>query len=249
MKSALMKALVRLGIVVTLIHLSGCAFIGYRIGNTIDKGTRQVPEQQWRDIRLGCRVLVYTARDSLIAGAYDGSHYMSPSEYNERLSNWMSRDTKTKSVPSSGTAVVLSLASSEEVKGELAGYDRRQELAAGAGARTEEVGIVVLKRASTGRYARFDINLLKAVSVDSTVSISSDRLRELIITEKIPTLSTIVVKTESQQHSIPLDDVIKIHYSQRGASRWIGMGMGLAVDAAIVAIVIFMAQGGIDWGD
>lgn len=244
------RSAVTLSLVLAGLSFSGCSVIGLGIGSAIDSHSRHVSKENWRDPGEGKQIKVYCADGSIITGKFDSAGYQSTTEYNRRFELWRAGDSSRAALPSPGSQVTIDLVSGEQVTGEVVGYHRPVNLYSNqvqyergegsSGTNWKANALVVVKRSSNGATARFQVNLLKSVGSDSLPAVSSEQLRSLIVAKKAPELSSIAVSTETRRVIIPLDDIYRIDYGHSGHAKWIGLGVGLAIDAGMVALAIAM---------
>ena len=173
---------------------------------------------------------------------------MSRAAYGERFRQWTVANAGAEKLPRPGSAIELSLVSGETVGGELIGYDRRDDPSVQKPSKPIKVNgnwkttpgqavALVVQRSSNGQLGRFDLRLVKTVADDSSIIWTSDQLYDLIVEQQVPLVSAVIVKTQAEQVSIPVDDIAKIDRDRSGSAKWIGLGIGLAVDVLCVVAV------------
>jgi hypothetical protein len=214
---------------VAILGYSGCTAIGFGVGAIIDS---QKPDYDtipgwyatsvWRgeDIRLTKK----TGEE--LKGEYLGLETLADSQYALVYNKFRDKYEKEISLPALGDSIsIVSLKPAKEYKGKFLGFDDQY---------------IWLRTGIWGSTQPIDMNKIDGITDRNGNPIEVGRLISLSSAGKIPALSTVALKTNSETLNIPTPAVDRIEIPVDKNAKWVGLGTRVIIDLAI--IVFFSGQ-------
>ena len=263
MRTVICPKLVLLLLVIAGVYLSGCSMVMYGIGSAMDNNaskTKKVPDRQWSTIAPGSPVTVIRADRTMVKGKFVEFAEFEDAEYRDRFAGVADTNSDFALLPRPGESAILTLSNSEQVTGELVGYDFLprilvfREAVDGPDLRTAYdtarglAGAVNIRNPTTGVVQRFTVQQFASLSRPDSPSLPAERLSDWMQDHRVPFVSSILVGENKARTSIPLDQIDSILVQQHSHFKWIFGGIGLAIDAAAVALAIALSDNEIGLG-
>jgi hypothetical protein len=219
---------------VAIFGYSGCTAIGFGVGAIIDS---QKPDYDtipgwyatsvWRgeDIRLTKK----TGEE--LKGKYLGLETLADSQYAPMYNECRDKYKKEISLPALGDSIsIVSLKPAKEYKGRFLGFDDQY---------------IWLRTGVWGSTQPIDMRRIDGITDRNGNPIEVGRLISLSSAGKIPALSTVALKTNSETLHIPTPEVDQMVVPADKNAKWNGLGVGVAIDITIGAIIAATAPRGL----
>ncbi len=208
--------------------LHGCSLIGYGIGSSSDSSKPDeytFPPDAVYSLERGADVIV-TLRDSTnIRGTFVGIDTMPIVQYTNIYSRFMSDEGMQNKLPTLGDTLLL--------------YSRAM-----GGARTRRVqflgfesGLLCVQGQGPRSMSRLWIKYIDSLTFGGGTTITGRELSDWMGVGKIPYFSSLVLSREEDQMKIPLQTIELLHQPTSKNAKWIGLGVGAAIDIAIIIAV------------
>ncbi|MCP4569262.1 MAG: hypothetical protein GY841_16935 [FCB group bacterium] len=233
-----------------LAQLTGCTAIGYGIGSAIDKHNQtyisELPcAMGYADKNKKIRITTDSA--TIYEGRLDGISKIDDNEYALRYAAFQPDFSIANTYwPILGDSVAIFLKSGDTQKGRITGFD--QWFGAFPGQEdnidTNDFDIDDCKQHQYGIIRRDsiltkvfieDIDLIESIDGNT---LGGDQLSNLAQAGRIPLSSTIMVKRSASKNSIPIDRVRRFEYMETSKAKWIGFGIGAAIDAVMIIVML-----------
>jgi hypothetical protein len=219
---------------VAIFGYSGCTAIGYSIGEGIDSqrpdydtipGSHVASIEQGKDIKL----TMETGEE--LKGEYLGVDMVAASQYAESYNEVRERYQKDIRLPALGDSIsFITQNFGREYKGEFSGFENQY------------MWIMVMGISGILRE-KIDMSKLEKITVAGGNLIEVQKLINLSLGGKIPGLYTeVTLRTDSDTSRIPTANVSRIEIPNRKNGRWVGLGIGALIDAAIIIEMITMPK-------
>jgi hypothetical protein len=223
---------------------SGCSVLGYRLGAALDGGEpgRSVQVQEINaSIPWDAKVIVLMKDSSTAKGGYRGIAQIvdtiQTAQYDVEFEKWRLQEggDSTWNLPF-GTSIQVKVrveAGKDLYAGRFAGFDR---------------GLLRLSRPPSGKIVPLKLDFVQHVS-DSlgNVIATHDAIIRVIadgapLASRVDSLGIRVELTPSivldgSRPSVPLNKVQSVNLLEPGDGKWIGLGIGIAADLAMIAAI------------
>lgn len=224
----------------------GCSYLGFRIGLEIDDGKQDrdtLHVQTAERLEPGDRVQVTLIDSTVVNGEFAELGHLDPADYSSRYEGFMHAHASDMNVPQPGDTIAWRISASRvPFISVFHGYGIGSLLVQMT---TRTVRGFSQDTSSTIEYLPF--GRLTSLERHDKSSFDLSRLQYMSNEGLLPLNMSIVVNTESDTLSIPFDEVVRVERINSRNARWIGGGIGLAVDAWFWLVVV--NRGPLfDWG-
>lgn len=239
MKNKTAFVLIVLASVVGTFLLSGCSLIGFTVGAIVDgsKPDRDsiAGQQVIENIELGDSVEVVLVNGGLLEGVYIGVDTFSVTEYDQTYNEASSQIEDDIILPEVGDTVTLTI-NGYLSKAQFLGFGHKYVLA---------------KRQGDRRISMIDLDNLTSITNTRGNSVKAKIVKNLLHDGRLPSaLPALLIKDGQTTARIPIDSLKFISVETSKNSKWVGLGIGLAVDVvAVVIVTTAMGSLGRDFGD
>ncbi|PWB70528.1 hypothetical protein C3F09_08995 [candidate division GN15 bacterium] len=251
-------------VVIALLQLAGCSAIGYGLGSAIDgrQGAKgEIPESEWTSVSPGRSVQVYRDSGLFISGSFHGSSITYGTDYKKRYGDWQNADSTRHGIPAPGDSVILSFEKGGELAGQLIGYDKKysgsvqshsgrpaDRRLAPMSRGTPEAELLI-RNPNSSAPLQIPAKSLSSITGASGVDLSGSTLTELVVNQRMPIVSALVISSDSRVWEIPIDRTRSVVVtSEKGKAKWVGLGIGAACDVVLIVAIIAWGDA-MDWGE
>jgi len=250
------KVLISLLLLVTaivIIQINNCSLIGFGIGSAIDKSKPDsvyVPGWGMEIVKPGKKIKVILNDGQEVGGEYRGLYRASQEEYAERYTDFRKQKWDKLALPALGDSITILSKTGLEGKYNFEGLDYQylpRKFEKETDSRLVVPGYIIFIKQIGDTTSK--IVFLRVVDkiVDSSGNIVYGRtLERLASTGEIPFMSEIAIEDSTGRTLIPTDRIYQIQVPNKKHAKWVGLGIGAAVDVSL--IIIGIAMGSQDWG-
>ncbi len=234
-------------LVVSLICLSlvlaSCSMIGLGIGSLIDNGRPEygpVKQGKLNEVNKGRKIIVKLDDSTTVAGKFGGVTEIDDILYRSNYTKLKSEVASQILLPEIGDTVEFSYPSGARLSGALVGFQQKFPCYPCS-------TYVVVNLTNYGVQSKERLQFLPHLYRPSGDSLETSKICELIGKGKIPIMSQISIINGEDNHQYPLEKINEIKIKNGRNAKWVGFFIGLGIDAAIVALGIFLHDS-MSWG-
>ena len=203
--------------------LAGCSLIGLGIGAIVDgssRGGEELSILTLRETRRGTSIAVTMRDGQHVEGDYMYLKDETPGRYKERYASAVREIVEGQTLPVPGDSVEFSYRDTPGPleRGEFRGVDP---------------GTMVL---GNRRVLVSDIGILQ---VGDSARVNLWRFGNVVRERRLPfLLSNLVMTVGRDTAELPVVDVVRVEINESRNAKWIGLGIGAAVDAVVGIILL-----------
>ncbi|SYZ73242.1 hypothetical protein TRIP_C21360 [Candidatus Zixiibacteriota bacterium] len=231
-----------------LMNLGGCTAVGLGIGSLIDNGRPDyspVRDGRLGEVGHGSKITVELADSSKIQGEFSGLVIDTGSDYRKKYAEARLAAESSIVLPQIGESVDFSYVSGVRLKGNFEGFDQRfPSLPCSS--------LVVVKPAINESISREKLCFLPYLHTSAGDSVGTGAICELIGKRQIPLMSQMVINHGGRLDNVPLEKIREVQVKNRKSAKWVGLGLGFAIDVTLVIFMISLndmaIMGDASWG-
>lgn len=211
------------GIVCAVLFCCGCTFIGYVIGDAVDKSLPDkviVPGWKIATLTVGDSLEIIMTNGVILPAVYDGMDCLSPEAYAARYATTAQSDS-TISLPALGDSLNLVYANAESLSGRFAGW----------GAGPEPYLVLNMAGDSSGEKMRLD--RIASLSDQNGMTFDLKGIKGRLLAKQIASLTAIALQDSAARRLFPVDSVLQVQIPFHGKGKIIGLLLGMAADGAV----------------
>lgn len=213
--------------IASLLPLVGCSVGLFFEGVRRDNETPDliVPPESMASVDSGATMEVFLRSGSLVTGVFLGTGREMPDAYGERYGRWRASIANPASVPVLGEELTILKATEAQqgVVGTFLGLDPKSILVLRSGDRdTMNLWSPTLSYVFDGKGEKLELGPLRTEMTKGTA----------------PMISALRLDASGVEKRIPLEDVDRVRIPALRMKKWIGLGIGLAVDVAAVLLFV-----------
>lgn len=215
-------------------QLQGCTLGGYTVGNMIDSSkpdTTFVAGSELESLKSGKQVKVTLVDGSQVTGKYLGFDQVPREEYAELYESFRQQNRDAASLPPLESKTEITLKSGIKGERQLWGFDRKPDLG-------PFISVRFAGDTTSGVVQLSEVDRVIDANGNTT---RGETLRKLASENQIPLLQAIVVQDLSGTQQIPIHSVRQIGVKNKKIARWVGLGLGAGIDAAVIVGAIWFA--------
>ncbi len=218
--------------------LTGCSVVGFAVGTAIDGSHPKysaVEDGKLDDVKDGKQVIVKLDDSTEIAGKFGGNSLTDDSIYIRTYTQARTEIASQLILPGIGDTVAFSYPSGAMLSGTLVGFQQKFPSSPCS-------TYVVLNSAGNGVKTQERLKYLPFLYRSKSDSLETSKICDLIAERKIPLMSQLTVIDSIGYKDIPMERVTEVQVKNKRSAKWIGLGIGLGVDAAMVAFLIALSN-------
>jgi hypothetical protein len=230
-----------LGIIV-LLCINGCTAIGYGIGHAIDNRGRK-PNVDVGKLDKDIKATITKRDGTQLKGVYQGLDTISESEYSDTYSLARSSKPGNVALPGIGDSVTIYYRDCQPVFGRFShiGYKFHSKFLSNSIQGAQNLCLLTGSQ-SDGTLREYELDDIHKIEFSNPKPIKGSKLASLALSGKIPINSTVLLKSNNSQTTIPLQEIKYIQPTHKKCFGWIGFGTGLIIDVSIVALAVALAS-------
>ncbi|UCD05385.1 MAG: hypothetical protein JSV98_09750, partial [candidate division WOR-3 bacterium] len=213
-------------IIAAILHFSGCSYIGYSIGKRIDDSRPDsiaIPGWELETIKEGTQIDIILSNGTIVSGEYAGFGSESADEYAVRFKERREALSEEVVLPNLGDSIILSMDNAKEYTVAFAGFGRDS--------------IIIQSLVSTVRE-EVALSIVERITDTKGNTLESAVIRALILENKIPYRTTVLIKEGAKITSVALDMVKQVQIQFEKNAKKIGLLIGAVIDVAIIVGVL-----------
>jgi hypothetical protein len=234
--------------VIMILNLSGCTAIGFGIGSEIDNNKPDygpVNEGKLDEVGHGRKIVVELNDSTRVLGKFVGLVKDTGDDYRQRYSRIRAELAQNIYLPPIGDTVDFRYASGSSLKGIFEGFDQKFPCSPCS-------TYVSIRPWSDEGLTREKLQFLPYLRKALGDSAETVGICRLIREGKIPLMSRITIVNADKLENYSLEKVKKVQLKNGKSAKWIGLGLGLAIDISLAALFIALnnmeIMGGGSWG-
>jgi hypothetical protein len=252
MKYNVLPAMALFLVLAAIVVMNSCSLIGLGIGAAIDSSKPDqvlIPGWVIQKVKPGTQIRVFLNSGDIVSGKFLKVERVQEEEYAERYANSRRQKQEEFLLPALGDDIAITLKSGVYSEREFLGFDyyyapQRME-AEKESVPTVPISILVGVKGDTLR-GRVPLILVKEI-LDSYQNVMEVKALEKLASQgQIPFLSAIAIQELDTKRLIALDMVYHIEYKNKKHAKWVGLGIGAAIDVTLIIIAAALASS--DWG-
>ena len=199
------------------------------MGSIIDRSRPDstfVTGRQLERIKPGKEIRVTLTDGSQLTGEYLGIDQVPKGEYAEMYESFRRQDPDGASLPALGSDVEIALKSGQKGERQLWGFDRKPELGS-------FISVGWTRDTTSGTVPLSDIARITDAGGNVT---EGESLRSLASENRIPCLSAMAVQDHTSTKRVAFTRVDRVAMKNKKTARWVGLGVGAAIDVAAIAV-------------
>jgi hypothetical protein len=229
MKVKMLYSLACLTVAAVLLQVQGCTVGGYTIGSVIDgPDSTIVPAERAKTIKLGKQVRVVLSDGGQITGEYMGPDRVAEEEYARMYSSFRKQHKDSVFLPALGGKIEIVPTFGKRVHRQLLGFDCE--------AGSDQFVLVRSEADTTSRMVLLR-SIDKIADAEGDVT-DGDLLQRLAAEGQVPSMAAIAIQDSTGMTRIPINNIQRVELKKRRIARWIGLGVGIAVDITVISIYI-----------
>jgi hypothetical protein len=206
-----------------ILQWCGCSVIGLGIGAASDsKKPSQIQGWEVEKVDPGKTVTLVLRDSSRIKGKFIGLERLQDQEYAETYDQ--ARELKPDGVvlPKLDDTVSITTKTEKKFEGEFFGFDH---------------GYILLRIVGRNMTNQVSMNNIKSIEQKNGNAIGQTMIEKLLSDGRIPSSSVIVMKNELGKMRTNIEKVPLIRDPVRKNGKWIGLGIGVAIDAVVLVVL------------
>ena len=213
--------------------LNSCSLIGFGIGASVDKKkpkTNTIYKYQIDTLEIGSNVEIILQDGKIKYGKYSGIVNVYDQNFHREYDSLKNSLASQVNLPSVNDTLLISLSSEKNVSnlGIFKGF---------------ESGKLWYKYFYSEDFSKVDLSLIDNFTVNYEYQVDSLQVNNIILKQKFPNFIHLKINTQgSTNENIPLINISKILVINKRNVKYIGLGVGLAIDAIIAVAAIKSAQ-------
>jgi hypothetical protein len=244
MRPKTLRGIVLFGIAaIIIVSTSNCSLMGLGVGAVVDHhkpDSLSTPGWKVDNLKPGKKIAVVFRDGTQLSGRYRGIGRFPQNGYAQRYNFFREKSLPDVVLPPLGDTIVIILKSGVSMDGEFLGFDYQYQPTEIW--RTEEsyaFNPVLVSIKAKGNAATQSIPSSKFTRfADSEGNgLARDVLERLANEGKIPFLSAISLEISDSLMLIPRENVFQIERKNNKNAKWVGLGIGAAID--VVAMISF----------
>jgi hypothetical protein len=256
METNMFKTIVRI-IIAALVALclsmiSGCCTTaGFLAGAIIDNsssGQKEIPAWQIGTLQTNDYPTIITKSGDRIQGFYQSLYPISQSEYKAAYSAFRNTNSTTALFPSLGDTIDI-IQSNHKYQGEIFqgfGYRYQKRYAQKDKVRIgSQCYYIITQSDSIASIAKYNVEDLKYIHTAHNDTIAGNILRNLLLNSSIPISEKILLTSPGKSWTIRPDQIEKATLTRKTKGRWLGAGIGLGLDIALLIGYMSISEGGL----
>ncbi len=224
-----------IAVVIAGLVLGGCSIIGLVTGLMHDARKPKggvYPAWQWAKLEPGTDVKVRLTDGKRLDGTFIMIDQVPAYEYSRSYEKSRQSDPGVGALPAIGDSINLTLATAEVIAGTFLGFDQTYDSA----------GIlpwIHLRTQDSWSARRIDVRQVSEFGDIHQKRISIDSIAALARLKRLPTLSSVLLSTNTGLTHVPLDRIDRLYFKgQYGAVQ--GFFVGLLIDGALIGLTAAM---------
>jgi hypothetical protein len=203
----------------------GCSIIGFTTGAVID-GSKQDKDTLYVGASLkltrGEEVRIFLVDSTIVDGAYHGVEALDSLVYAPRYARFLQSGIPNATFPRLGDTLLVTLNT---------GTSQRSYSFQGFG-----TGYLDVKWLGQSQIGRIAFRQIRSLENPYGVNLHPEMFESMSNTHQLPSDLCVVVKTKIDTGRIPLDDIRFIEKTNSKRAKWVGLGAGFVIDAAIITV-------------
>ena len=218
----------------SLLPLTGCSVVMFLEGTRRDTEEidKHVSPEDLGSIDSGATIEVYLTRGSTSTGLFLGTCRESPEVYHERYEQWRSSAPEPESIPALGEELTIMKATESQpgVSGKLLGLDPGSILVLSSGGLdTMNLWMPSVSYVLDSKGNKVELAKIRMEMTEGTA----------------PMMSSLRIGDGTRETRISLGDIDHVQVPAVRWRKWVGLGIGVAVDIALYLIIEEVEY--IDW--
>jgi hypothetical protein len=222
------------------VFAGGCSVIGYSIGQSHDRSwarTVSILSVECAPVETGSKMIVRLFDGETLRGTYQGLVRQSPAEYRHVYNAFRTLIDPSQIVPAPGDSVRVITRSGEQTSAVFVAFDHICYRSTTRPVTRRRVAQAFLYLPASSDTVGVDLARIERVQFHDGTAVEGVTLEEMDSTMHLPDLSAIRLQTATALLTIPLSRIHSIDVPIAGNARWIGLGIGLVVDLALLTVV------------
>jgi hypothetical protein len=235
-------------LVLSAIITSGCSMVGLGTGMVIDDSrSDEKTIEGWKcgSIKKGTRATVHLKDGEHIEGVFEGLSELPLDEYKTRYSRFRVAYARDLSLPEIGDTLRITDWKGDQGMHEFGGFGYRYK---SLPRRSKEERSAVCQYLSAmaidhNEQREFRLKYLDEIVIRDGNVIGAEKMEDLASQGKIPLKNVMAINNAyGNRHLVNIENIKSIEVPRKKNAKWIGLGLGLLVDGAIVAIAIAISS-------
>jgi len=226
--------------------LANCSAIGYHVGKAIDDSKRR-PFHDVGMIRKGSYQTVNLKNNARVQGTFEGFDTMTTTSYYSQYDLLRRNSACVSKLPQIGETVVLKLKNGDSKMLEFGYFDYGSQTNLSPLSDTACEFYLFGNTKSNSTSQRIHFNMIDKLSPQGKTDFNGEQLLSHAKKGDIPLKSQMLIRNEDGDNFIPLSQVISFEPKEKGKAKWIGLGIGATLDAAVIALSIAAAIAFSQW--
>lgn len=237
-----------IALVVLAIFTSGCSMVGLGTGMVIDDSrSDEKTIEGWKcgSVKKGTRATVHLKDGKHIDGVFDGLSELPPDEYATRYKSFKMACAHDLNLPQIGDTLRIIDRKGDQGRHEFGGFGYRYKSLSRRSKEERSAVCQYLSAMSIDQHEQreFKLKYLDEIVTDDGNIIGADKIENLATQGKIPLKNVMAIdNVYGSRHLVNIENIKSIEVPRKKYAKWVGLGLGLLVDGAIVAIAIAMAS-------
>lgn len=207
--------------IILITVVSGCSIIGLSVGALADADNpdrADYPADKFNQIKPGKKIEIVLRSDDTLKGEFKGIDQMSELEYESFFNEFINESNEIHTVPAPGDTITILDFSGDEFTYVLTGYNG---------------GYLSVRRMEDQRAIEFLTGKISKIYFGNVETTSGSEIDRLILERKLPVFQTLVLDSDGERVTIPLDSIARVTRIGSNKRKWIGLALGLAIDLAM----------------
>jgi len=224
---------------------SGCSVVGLGVGMAIDNSHTKLSECGCGYIKAETKATVCLHDGSTVDGEFRGLEYKPEREYIDVYNDFREKNRSRTYLPAIGDTLIIAMVDGNRGLHRFEGFDYIRGLTSIEQMEHGRISscVCISARELRSREKReFALSNLFSVSGPDGQSVTGEVFRSLCSSTVFPLQSELSLISDGQPRHIDLDKIESIKVYEKRYAKWIGLGIGLVIDAAIIAIGVSLSE-------
>lgn len=253
MKHSIKNKPVTLAVLIAITcYLCGCSMVGYGVGSAIDNSKddrKSITNWECSKTKEGTEITVHLLADSTISGKFGGMEKKKAEEYIKEYAEFRNANENEVYLPEIGDTIRIKYRFDDQGIHEFLGFDFPGKRSGRYSKKRTYASYINVTANNINENVEKNYSLKYLEEIEDTKGnlVTGQDIENFAAKSKIPIRSFIILSTDSSHDHVNIENVNFIEVPRTKYAKWVGLGLGLAIDVTIITIAIILETAFGDW--
>jgi hypothetical protein len=227
-------------------YMGGCSVVGLGVGAAIDNSIddkKSLTNWECGKIKEGTETTVHLSDGSAISGKFGGLEKKKTEEYIKEYAEFRKTYENEVYLPGIGDTIRINYRYDEKGIHEFLGFDLPAKRSGRYAKRRSYAPYinVTANKLNENVEKNYSLKYLEEIEDSKGNRVTDQDLEGFTAKSKFPTRSCIILSTDSTHHQVNVEKINFIEARRIKYAKWIGLGLGVAIDAAIITVIVILS--------